>query len=196
VRFLALLIFACPLAFGFADVKPQVEKDGIAHFDAHALEAVVCHNGEIHPGAFPMSFRGEKDMVNVQGTLQVGSPEGPLVRVLGPLATANTTAPLISITGTERMVEIPVTLTMPKDAIHLEIIIPPNAVVVHAENTTDTLAKPLQKFEQGLETVGARTELYLIYGAIAFVVLAAFGIWALFHLKRHVVQEVAKAGQA
>jgi hypothetical protein len=188
VRFLAILIFACPLAFGFANVNVETRPDTV-HVDSGAVPVngtlTAAHNGEIHPGAFNGSVRIETRPDTIHGTMTVTTEKGT---VEAPL-TVNTAADTVHLQ-----------VNVPKDAVHLEFAIPPHAfdgaIVIHAENTTDTLAKPLQKFEQGLETVGARTELYLIYGAIGFVLLLILGVWALFHLKRHVVQEVAKAGQA
>jgi hypothetical protein len=177
LNLVAILIFACPLAFGFANVNVETKPDTIhAPIEANG-------NGVLQTGAVQVHSGAIQSKIEAPITAQVGSAEGPLVHAPATVtATASTTAPLISapITTAEGTVKAPITVTTAPNTFHIEVIVPKEAVVIHAENTMDAMAKPLQEFKQMAANAGS--DLWYVIMALGACVVIAIGAAIAIHV--------------
>lgn len=196
---MVLIALCClPLsAHAFADVKPQIEKDSIAHFDPHALEAMICHNGEIHPGAVQMSVRGEKDMVTIHGTISTaeGTIKAPVSVTTAP-KTIDVNAP-VTVTTAPKTIDVnaPMNVRL-MDEKSAEIFA--TAFIKMAEVLSTNLSRPIQDLNQNAMNAAQKAETYALYFAGAMALLAAIGIvgWIVTHRHKNEWKAVATKGAA
>jgi hypothetical protein len=191
-----VLIALCVLpisAHAFADVKPQIEKDSIAHFDPHALEAMICHNGEIHPGAVQMSVRGEKDMVTIHSTISTaeGTIKAPVSVTTAP-KTIDVNAP-VTVHEKAINIEAPMNVRL-MDEKSAEIFA--TAFIKMAEVLSTNLSRPIQDLNNNAMNAAQKAETYALYFAGAMGLLAAVGIvgWIVTHRHKNEWKAVATKG--
>lgn len=142
-----------PDAVGHIELKPSVAP--------HAVEgtATIEHNGELHENAIPVTMTVANGAISGTATANV-CPMTPMISA--PMTTAAKTVD----------VSAPITFNGTPNMLHFEIIVPPNAIVIHAEGATETAVKPFQQIVSSAVSDAREYAFWIAIGAAAVAVVS------------------------
>jgi hypothetical protein len=192
---LGCLLLAAP-APAYAMLNAEVKPDAIAHVEAGAVQAPVTgtiQKDAVHVEKGAVSVHVDPDAVHA--VIESGALHVSPYAIDAPLISSRLYTPVRVQPGAVQLSTQPNTFHIEKDAIHLEIIVPPNAIVVHAEGATETAMKPLQEMKAAVLEAGTEARTYLWWIAIGGVTVGVVAIVAAIAVHLHHMKQRAKLEQ-